>query len=148
MTAMVEENRAKVVEAEASIPWLSRGLPQRQLGVMELLPASQHPVGHPDARGDLGQARRQHRRDQEIVNGDDEAIGANAMAESVTMLADADQLIYIIAVLVLIGGGWLAERVKAVMAQQKERPGEPPRHNVRRHPTSLPRPVIPPLRRG
>ncbi len=31
------------------------------------------------------------------------------------------------------------------MAQQKERPGEPPRHNVRRHPTSLPRPVIPPL---
>ncbi len=35
MTAMVEENRAKVVEAEASIPWLSRGLPQRQLGVMD-----------------------------------------------------------------------------------------------------------------
>lgn len=56
------------------------------------------------------------------------------------MLAQStDELVYIIAVLIFIGAGWVAERVKAKMAE-KEQQARP--RSGRRPPTSLPRPEI------
>ncbi|HOA74995.1 MAG TPA: hypothetical protein PL151_16950 [Phycisphaerae bacterium] len=61
---------------------------------------------------------------------------------AMTMVAQStDELVYIIAVLIFIGIGWVGERIKALMAERERRGQVPPRPG-RRHPTSLPRPEI------
>jgi hypothetical protein len=63
------------------------------------------------------------------------------------MIAEAGaEWFYILAVVVIVGISWVAERFKAMMSDTNTRDSTAPsRPNVRRHPTSLPRPEIPPL---
>lgn len=64
---------------------------------------------------------------------------------AIILAAGSDELVYIIAVLVIIGLGWVVEQIKAKIANLNRRDSAPPRPRNRPHPTSLPRPQIPPF---